>query len=178
MLGGRYVSIGIVVFVLVAVSLLAAGCGGGGDTPGFGADTEDIRSRGGKAGGEAQPGFSGAGPAQRGEDQASPEAEAASAESSDQFGDSGLVVRRTKIVLEPGKSGGVVEAIVLNSGDTACSEIRINIDLVRRNQSLVGRVEMLGSALEPGEETTLKSDYEGIGVSKAVATGGSCGPGP
>ena len=177
MLGGRNVSIAIVVSLLIAVTLLAAGCGGG-DTPGFGADAEDIRSRGGKAGGEAQPGFSGAGPAQRGEDQASPEGEADSASGSDQFGDSGLVVRRTKIVLEPGKSGGVVEAIVLNSGDAVCDEVRINIDLVRRNQSLVGRVEMLGSALEPGEETTLKSDYEGIGVSKAVATGGSCGSGP
>lgn len=172
-----YVSIAIVVSLLIAVTLLAAGCGGG-DTPGFGADADDIRGRGGKAGGEAQPGFSGAGPAQRGEDQSPTEGEADSAESSDQFGDSGLVVRRTKIVLEPGKSGGVVEAIVLNSGDTVCNEVRINIDLVRRNQSLVGKVEILGSALEPGEETTLKSDYEGIGVSKAVATGGSCGPGP
>jgi hypothetical protein len=89
-----------------------------------------------------------------------------------------LVVRRTKIVLEPGKSGGVVEAIVLNSGDTLCNEVRINLDLVRRNKSLVTKVEILGSELEPGAETTLKSDFEGIGVSKAVATGGSCGPGP
>jgi hypothetical protein len=172
-----HVAKGIVLSTLVAVALLGAGCGGD-ETPGFGADTEDIRSRGGKSGGEAKPGFSGAGPAQRGEDQSSQAGEADSAASSDQFGDSGLSVRRTKIVLEPGKSGGVVEAIVLNSGDTLCNDVRINIDLVRRNKSLVGKIEILGSALEPGAETTLKSDFEGIGVSKAVATGGSCGPGP
>ena len=177
MLRGSHVSRAIVLSTLVAVALLGAGCGGD-EAPGFGADTEDIRSRGGKSGGEAKPGFSGAGPAQRGEDQSSQAGEADSAASSDQFGDSGLVVKRTKIVLEPGKSGGVVEAIVLNSGDTLCNEVRINLDLVRRNKSLVTKVEILGSELEPGAETTLKSDFEGIGVSKAVATGGSCGPGP
>ena len=176
MLGGRYVSIAIVVSLMVAVTLLGAGCGGG-DTPGFGADTDDIRSRGDKAGGEAKPGFSGAGPAQRGEDQTSQAEEADSGASSDQFGDSGLVVRRTKIVLEPGKSGGVVEAIVINSGDTSCEEVKIDIDLVRRNGSLVTSVELLGSALEPDAETTLNGEYEGIGVSRAVATGGSCVPG-
>lgn len=173
---GSHVTTVIALAALASIALLGLGCGGG-DDPGFGADTEDIRSRGGKSGGEAQPGFSGAGPAQRGEDQTSQEGEAETAADSDQFGDTGLVVKRTKIVLVPGKSGGTVEAIVLNSSDTACDEVRINIDLVRRNQSLVGRVEMLGSSLEPGAETTLSSDFEGIGVSKAVATGGSCGPG-
>lgn len=172
---GSHSATAIVLSMLVAVALLGAGCGG--DTPGFGADTEDIRGRGDKAGGEAKPGFSGAGPAQRGEDQTIQGGTAESAANSDQFGDSGLVVRRTKIVLEPGKSGGAVEAIVVNSGDALCDEVRINIDLVRRNGSLVTSIEILGSGLEPGAETTFKGDYEGIGVSKAVATGGSCGPG-